>query len=96
MLQGLNWRTLQDRRKDARLCMMYKIDRELVAVKKNNRLIPPRRRTRHCRTFQTISCKTDRRKMSFFPRTVRDWNALLPDIPNMDSLCAFKARVSAL
>ena len=51
MLQALNWRTLPDR-----LCMLYMIDRELVAIKKDRRLIPPRKRTRqdHSRTFQTI------------------------------------------
>ena len=59
MFQGLNWRTLQDRRKDARVCMLYRIDRELVAIKKDRRLIPP-----HSRTLKTISCRTDRRKMS--------------------------------
>ena len=63
MLQDLKWRTLQDRRKDAHLCMLYRIDREFVAIWKDRRLIPPRRRTRkvHNRTFQTISCRTDRR-----------------------------------
>ena len=32
--------------------------------------------------------------MSFFPRTVQAWNALLPDIQELDSLWVFKARVS--
>ena len=94
MLHGLNWRSLQDRRKDARLCMLYKVDRRLVAIKKDRMLISPKRKTRN--RFQTIDCKTDRRKMSFFPRTVRDWNALPPDIQELDSLCAFKARVSTM
>ena len=94
MLEGLNWRSLKDRRKDARLCMLYKIDRQLVAIKKDRRLTSPKRRSRN--RFQVIGCKTDRRKMSFFPRTVRDWNALPPDIQNLDSLCAFKARVSTV
>jgi hypothetical protein len=31
MLQRLKWRPLSNRRKDARLMMMYKIDRELVS-----------------------------------------------------------------
>ena len=94
MLYGLNWRSLQDRRKDARLCMLYKVDRRLVAIIKDRRLISPKRKTRN--RFQTIGCKTDRRKMSFFPRTVRDWYALPPDIQELDSLCAFKARVSTM
>ena len=47
MLQSLNWRSLENRRKDARLCMMFKIDRGLVAISKDSRLIPLKRSTRH-------------------------------------------------
>jgi hypothetical protein len=45
IIQRLNWRPLADRRKDARLVMLYKIDRELVAINKENRLIPTGRKT---------------------------------------------------
>jgi hypothetical protein len=31
----------------------------------------------------------DTRKMSFFPRTVRDWNLLPPDIVELDTPEAF-------
>jgi hypothetical protein len=44
IIQRLKWRPLADRRKDARLEMLYKIDRELVATNKENRLIPPGRK----------------------------------------------------
>ena len=37
MLQSLNWRSLEDRRKDMRICMMYKIDTGLVAIRKEER-----------------------------------------------------------
>ena len=79
-----------------RLCMVYKIDRGLVAIRKEERLILPRRTTRHShsRAFQTITCRTEKRQMSFFPRSVRDWNALPPDIPDLETLEAFKASVS--
>ena len=81
-----------------RLCMMFKTDRGLVAISKDLRLTPQKRPTRHShsQTFQTITCGTEKRKMSFFPRTVRDWNALPPDIPNLDTLEAFKASVLVL
>jgi hypothetical protein len=76
IIQRLKWRPLAHRRKDARLVMLYKIDRELVAINKENRLIPRGRKTRqaHNRSFQIPSSRIDTRKMSFFPRTVRDWN----------------------
>ena len=98
MFKTLNWRSLENRRKDMRLCMMYKIDRGLVAISKDSRLTPQKRPTRHShsRAFQTVTCGTEKRRMSFFPRTVRDWNALPPDIPDLDTLEAFKASVSGL
>ena len=59
MLSTMNWRSLQDRRRDASLCMMYKVDRNLVATTKDKRLAPPKRRTRHshARAYQTQSCR---------------------------------------
>ena len=73
--------TLKDRRRDARLTIPYKIDRELAAISKTDRLDKPTRRLRqsHDNAYQVPHCRIDVRKMSFFPRTVRDWNALPPD-----------------
>jgi hypothetical protein len=98
IIQRLQWRPLADRRKDARLVMLYKIDRELVAINKENRLIPTGRKTRksHNRSFQIPSSRIDTRKMSFFPRTVRDWNLLAPDIVELNTPEAFKARIVSL
>jgi hypothetical protein len=39
----------------------------------------------HNRSFQIPSSRIDTRKMSFFPRTVRDWNLLAPDIVELDT-----------
>ena len=44
MLQSLNWQTLEDRRKDARLCILYRVDRRLVAFKRDRWLILQKRR----------------------------------------------------
>jgi hypothetical protein len=78
--------------------MLYKIDRELVAINKENRLIPTGQKTRksHNRSFQIPSSRIDTRKMSFFPRTVRDWNLLAPDIVERATPEAFKARIVSL
>jgi hypothetical protein len=57
--------------------------------------------------IHTISCKLykhwnnkasriDTRKMSFFARTVWDWNLLAPDIVELDTPEAFKARIVSL
>ena len=88
MNQRLGWRSLEDRRRDARLTMLYKIDRELVAISKTDRLDRPTRRLKqsHDNTYQVPHCRIDVGKMSFFPRTVRDWNALPPDKASLDTL----------
>jgi hypothetical protein len=84
IIQRLKWRPLADRRRDARLVMLYKIDRELVAINKENR------------SFQIPSSRIDTSKMPFFPRTVRNWNLLAPDIVEMDTPEAFMARIVSL
>ena len=48
------------------------------------------------RAFQIESCRIDTRMMSFFPRTVRDWNLLPPAIVKLDTPEAFKARIVSL
>ena len=84
MLESLIWRSLENRRMDMLLCIMYKTNRGLVAISKEERLIPPKRSTRHShlRAFQTIT----KRMISFFPRTLRDWNTLSPGTGNTRSL----------
>ena len=74
MLQYLEWRSLQDRRKDSRLNMFYKIVNNKVKIQKTDRLIPQKSQTRHSHTksFQIPSYKTEYRKEYFFPRTITD------------------------
>jgi hypothetical protein len=47
MLEHLEWKSLEQRRKDARLTMMYKITNEKVAIPKEGRLLPPKRLKKH-------------------------------------------------
>ncbi|KAK6169191.1 hypothetical protein SNE40_020289 [Patella caerulea] len=98
MLNHLNWRSLEQRRKDARLTLLYKIVNDKVCIEKSGRLITPSRRTRHTQqhSFQITSCSSDYRKFSFFPRTIREWNSLPPDIVTLETSDAFKAQVSLL
>jgi hypothetical protein len=64
MLEHLEWKSLEQRRKDARLTMMYKITNEKVAIPKEGRLIPPKRLSRnmHDKGFQIPSAASDYRK----------------------------------
>jgi hypothetical protein len=72
ILEHLEWKSLEQRRKDARLTMMYKITNEKVAISKEGRLIPPKRLSRnmHDKSFQIPSAASNYMKYSFFPRTI--------------------------
>ena len=87
--------TLESRRKNMRLCMMYKIVNEEVDIPKEAYLKTAQRRTRgsHEHKFQTISARTDVYKYSYFPRTIRDWNSLDPDTVQSSSLAQFKGSL---
>ena len=78
---GFGWptKTLQKRRKDNRLILMYKGLKGKARIPTDD-LIPKDRRCRnqHSLVFQIPSASKDSYKKSFFPQTIRDWNAL-PD-----------------
>ena len=75
----LKWESLKKRRKDNRLILLYKGLKGKASVPTDD-LIPKTRRCRnqHSMAFQTPIANTDVYKGSFFPQTIRDWNAL-PD-----------------
>jgi hypothetical protein len=95
MIQHLEWRSLENRRKDARLALFYKIEHGKVAIGKEGRLTRPRRTTRntHDKSYMYLQPTTNKdcRKYSFFPSTIKDWNSLPSETVSAPSLEAFKA-----
>ena len=79
ILGQLKWESLKKRRKDNRLILLYKGLKGKASVPTDD-LIPKTRRCRnqHSMAFQTPIANTDVYKGSFFPQTIRNWNAL-PD-----------------
>ena len=79
ILGQLKWESLKKRRKNNRLILLYKGLKGKASVPTDD-LIPKTRRCRnkHSMAFQTPIANTDVYKGSFFPQTIRDWNAL-PD-----------------
>ena len=57
MLMELQWPSMQERRKNARLIMMYRLANGLTRVNVENRLVTPNRLSRdiHQHSFQTMS-----------------------------------------
>ena len=84
LLHELAWQTLEERRKSARLQMLYKIHTGLVDLDSNAFYCRADRRTRGIRLFQL--------HLSFFPRTLRDWNKLPHQATSAPTLATFQAR----
>ena len=78
-LEELKWETLQKRRKNNRLILLYKGLKGKARIPTDD-LIPKNRRCRnqHSLVFQIPTASKDAYKTSFFPQTIRDWN-VLPD-----------------
>ena len=98
MLNKLGWRTLEQRRADARLCLFYKIVYWLVAVPLPDYVQYNNRISRYCHsmTFGQVSTSTDFYKYSFFPLAIIQWNALPESIVCLQRLDAFKAAICKL
>ena len=94
LLKELKWRPLEDRRRQQRMCMMYKISHNLIAVPPT-RLQPPTRTTRgHQYKYQTIRTTCDKVRFAFYPRSIPEWNNLSEATVNAPSLDSFQARLA--
>ena len=98
MIDTLGWRSLEYRRMDASLCLFYKIVNGLVLIPADQYLIPLSRSTRlhHPLAYQIPHSNCDYHKFSFFPRTIRVWNALPQTFVFTPTYEAYKAQVQNL
>jgi hypothetical protein len=98
MLDMLGWKTLEERRVESRLTMMYKISNNLVDFNTDQYLkLHPESRTRgsHPLKHQIPKATKDVFKYSYFPRTIREWNKLPPELVLSSSLGEFKTKLSS-
>ena len=77
ILEQLGWESLHKRRKGSSLILLFKGLKGRASIPCDD-LQPPNRRSRnqHPMAFQVSYARTDIYKYSFFPDTIRDWNAL--------------------
>ncbi|CAH1248772.1 Hypp8402 [Branchiostoma lanceolatum] len=96
MLRNLGWQTLELRRKIARQVTLYKIIHGTVYVPHTTMIAPVARcsrRTNHSQTLQAIACRNNYYRLSFFPRTIKEWNELEPGVAEAGSLSQFKTEL---
>ncbi len=74
MLNELEWLSLEERRRVARLVLSYKITNDVVGVPSSDFLTWSDSRTRNSKlTYKHYSAKTEQYRHSYFPRSVPEW-----------------------
>ena len=90
------WEPLVTRRRNMRLCMMYKIAHTVVGDPWTEWLTTSKRVTRgfHAWKYIPIYSHHNIYKFSFLPRTIIDWNSLSPHAVDSPSIDTFRARIT--
>ena len=98
-VDSIIWPSLQQRRKKARLEMFYKFHHGLISISSaylpkpsDNRLSS---RTNNNLNYDIPTCTTRYRQMTFFPRTIPEWNKLPQEVVTAESLDCFKSRLAS-
>ena len=96
MMRDLGWPTLQDRRVNAKLVMVYRIVNHLIEIPSSSFFRPTNLSTRgHHLRFLIPFCRIDVYQHSFFPSGIRLWNSLPEHLATADTLEAFKGGLVA-
>ena len=95
MLLKLGLNTLESRRKNARLCLFFKIDKVLTPLitPRELQLKTVQRRSDNGRAYEHFICHSNPLFSSFYPRTVRDWNLLPDNLVSLGNLETFSAHL---
>ena len=94
MLDDLYWPPLQHRRKLKRLVTFYKAANNLSPVNIPDYVATSSNRTRtHNLGYIQLHTNYEQYKNSFLSRTIREWNALPPDLVHAASADEFAARL---
>ena len=98
MLEKLGWRSLQQRRADARLCLFYRVVYGLVAIPMPEYIQPNIRVSRYCHSmaFCQVHTSADYYKYSFYPLAIVQWNDPPEWVVCLPTLDAFKEAVGKL
>jgi hypothetical protein len=97
MMSDLNWKSLESRRRDSRLILLFKIINNLVAIPPDKYLERKNQnynlRNPNQKQYQVKSANVDSFKFSFFPRSIKEWNNLSEKEVSCPSVNTFRAAM---
>lgn len=97
MMNQLKWTSLEERRRIARLTMLYRIQHGLVCLdglKDKLHTLPERRRRGHSHQLVIPHCRTKYQQDAFLTRTIKDWNELASEAVEAKTIDSFVSLVS--
>jgi hypothetical protein len=95
MVKSLKWENLEDRRKSARLSMLFKIQHDLIDIDRQQYLMPNDSQIRGKNRFYQKRSSMDTYGQSFFPKTIRDWNQFPTNTTSADTIEGFRAALKS-
>ncbi|MEW8547040.1 MAG: reverse transcriptase domain-containing protein, partial [Candidatus Thiodiazotropha sp.] len=95
MIHELGWESLEERRRMARLSLLYKIHHGLVDMDQQAYLRPGDSRTRGHKGFFQEHISHEAYYNSFFPKTIREWNSLPNSVTSASTVDGFRASLMA-
>ena len=93
LYQELGLEYIQQRRWMRRFCLFYKVVITKLPAYIYDIIPPLRRSQRYPNTFNSISCRTEYFKISFFPCVIDEWNNLNPEIRRSGSYNIFQKSI---
>ena len=94
ILNDMNWSSLEERRNNTRLTIMYKIHNNDITIpipQYIRRQNVTSTRQYHPKKFIPVTTSKNVYKHSFFPSTISDWNRLPPSVIDKITTESFKA-----
>jgi hypothetical protein len=95
MLNTLKWESLETRRRNIRLTLLYKIKNSLVDINAATYITSSDTRTRGAERLRQEHVQHPALANQFFPRTVSQWNKLSPETTSAPSLESFHSRLGS-
>ena len=98
IMELLSWPSLETRRKEQKLIMIFKIYKNLTPLylSENIQCKLKDKNLRHSKNDMIVepTCRITCYKTSFFPSNIREWNGLHCDVTSISSLSLFKLTLS--
>ena len=98
LINKLGWETLETRRIQHQLTFFYKIKQNLINIKLPQHIITPCSCTRNSNTnkYIQIHARINTYAHSFYPRVIRAWNTLPPEVISIPTLHPFQQALSTI